>query len=279
MNLKNCFKSLTIGLTSASLVVGCSPNTKASVPQVSAGFKMTGSSSAATVAKNSPKNFWGLLLNQAYAFVPASLVDSTGLSISLSQAWTVIKEIEFKSDENQGLEDSEIEVEFKGPYVVDLLSNTPLVLDTQLISEKAIRRIKMKLHKAETIPASAPAGLVNNSIYIVGTVGTNNFTFQLDDSTEIQIAGPKSFLPSENSELLVQIQLANIFKQINMSSIINNEVISAANRHAGSNLCPAIDASANDIYTCMRKGLETRANFGKDEDGDDDLDSNDSTVE
>ena len=86
----------------------------------------------------------------------------------------------------------------------------------------------MKHHKAEALPASAPAGLINNSIYIVGTVGTNNFTFQLDDSTEIQIAGPNSFLPSENSELMVEIQLANIFKQINMSSVINNEVINVS---------------------------------------------------
>ena len=98
MNLKYCFKSLTIGLTSASLVVGCSPSTTASLAQVSSSFKMTGSSSAATVAKHSPRNFLDILLNQAHAFVPTNLVDSTGLSISLSQAWTVVKEVEFKSD-------------------------------------------------------------------------------------------------------------------------------------------------------------------------------------
>ena len=278
MNFKQFIKSLTVSISSAAFVVSCAPKNN-STSQITSGFKMTGSSSAATVAKQSPQSIFGLFINQAYALIPTSLQDSTGLPITLNQAWTVVKEVEFKSEEVAGLEDSEIEVEFQGPYVVDLLSNAPMVLDTQQIAEKAIRRIKMKLHKAESLPASAPAGLINNSIFISGVVAGNNFTFQLDDSTEIQIAGPNSFQPSENSELLVEIQLANIFKQINMSSIINNEVISSANRHNGSNLCNSIDPSANDIYTCIRKGLEKHSNFGQDNDGDDDLDSNDSKVE
>lgn len=276
MKLKNYTKSLMI-VTSVSLVLGaCSK--KQETAQVSSSFKMTSSSSAATVAKGS-RSIWDLLLNKAYAMIPASLQDSTGLSITLSEAWTVVKEVQFKSDEVAGAEDSSIEVEFTGPYIVNLLSNTPMVLDTQLIAQKPIRRIKMQLHKAESLPADAPAGLVNNSIYVAGTVGGNNFVFQLDDSTELQIGGPNSFTPGEASELLVEIQLANIFKQINMSTVTNNEVINASNRHAGANLCNSIDPSANDIYTCVRKGLETHANFGCDRDGDDDLDASDDKVE
>lgn len=277
MNFNKYIKNVSLVATTGLLITGCSPK-NSSTAQVSSGFKMTGASSAATVAQNQKPSLFNLLINQAMALVPSSLQDSSGLPITLSQAWTVVKEVEFKSEEVAGAEDNEIEVEFQGPYVVDLLSNTPLVLDTQLIAEKAIKRIKMKLHKTDTLPSGAPAGLLNNSIFVVGTVGANNFTFQLDDSTEIQIAGPSSFQPSENSEILVQIQLANIFKQINMSTVANNEVISASARHSGVNLCNSIDASASDIYTCVRKGLEKHANFGKDNDGDDDLDSNDSSV-
>ncbi len=277
MTFNKYIKNVSIAATTGFLITGCSTKNSPTA-QVSSGFKMTGASSAATVAKNQKPSLFNLLINQALALVPSSLQDSSGLPIVLSQAWTVVKEVEFKSEEVNGVEDSEIEIEFQGPYVVDLLATTPLVLDTQLIAEKAIKRIKMKLHKVETLPSGAPAGLLNNSIFVVGTVGANNFTFQLDDSTEIQIAGPASFQPSENSELLVQVQLANIFKQINMSTVTNNEVISAASRHSGVNLCSSIDASASDIYTCVRKGLEKHANFGKDNDGDDDLDSNDSSV-
>lgn len=277
MKVKNYLSKISLVASVSMALTSCSPKASTS-PQVSSSFKMTGSSSAATVAKMERQNIWSLLMSKAHALMPSSLVDSTGLSITLSEAWTVIKEIEFKSEESVGAEDSEIEVEFQGPYVVDLLSNTPLTLDTQLIAQKAIRRIKMKLHKAETLPTGSPAGLINNSIYISGIVGGNNFIFQLDDSTEIQIAGPNSFEPSENSELMVEIQLANILKQINMSTITDGEVISNTSRHTGANLCNSIDSSAGDIYTCIRKGLEKYANFGADIDGDDDLDSTDSDI-
>ncbi len=278
MNFKNYAKALTVGFATISVMAACAPKGNSSSPLVNSSFKMTGSGSAATVAKNTPRSIWELVVNQAYAFVPTSLQDSTGLTITLSQAWTVLKEVEFKSEETAGVEDSSIEVEFQGPYVVDLLSNAPLLLDTQQIAEKGIRRIKMKLHKAETLPATAPAGLANHSIFLAGVVGGNNFTLKLDDSTELTIGGPNSFQPGENSELMVEIQLANIFKQIKMSAVVNNEVISAASRHPGVNLCVSIDPSAGDIYTCFRKGLEKHAKFGQDNDGDDDLDANDSKV-
>lgn len=278
MKFKNYLKNVSVVTSVGVMMLSCSPKNNAT-PEVSSSFKMTGASVTATVAMNQKPSWFNLLINQAMALVPSSIQDSSGLTITLSQAWTVVKEVEFKSEETSGSEDSEVEVEFQGPYVVDLLSSAPLTLDTQLIAQKAIKRIKMKLHSIETLPSGAPAGLLNNSIFVQGAVGGNNFTFQMDDSTEIQIAGPNSFQPSESSELLVQVQLANIFKQINMSTVANNEVISSSSRHAGSNLCASIDASAGDIYTCVRKGLEKHANFGQDNDGDDDLDSNDSSVE
>ena len=277
MKIKNELRNMTLATTIGFLITGCAPG-NSSTGTVSSGFKMTAGSAPATVALNQKPSLFNLLINQAMALVPTSIQDSAGSPVVLSSAWTVIKEIEFKSGEFAGAEDSEIEIEFKGPYVVDLLSNMPLVLDTQLIPQKNIQRIKMKLHQTAVLPAGAPAGLLNNSIFVAGTIAGRNFTFQLNDSTTIQIAGPNSFRPSENSQLLVQIQLANIFKQINMSTVVNNEVISASNRHSGGSLCPSIDASASDIYTCMRKGLEKHAKFGKDNDGDNVLTPNDSSV-
>ncbi len=261
--------------TLSTLNVGCAPK-KGKL--VAASFKMTSSSSTSTVAANEKPGFLRMLMQEAQAFMPSALRDSTGLTITLTDSWAVLKEVEFKSEEVNGVEDSEIEVEFVGPYVINLLSNTPLVLDTQMISEKPIRRIKMKFHKTTVLPTGAPAGLNNNSIFLTGTVGANNFTFQMDDSTEIQIFGPSAFSPGQGSELLVEIQLANIFKQINMAGVTNGMVITAAARGPGANLCPSIDASAADLYTCMRKGLAKHSNLGMDNDKDGDLDSVDSKV-
>ena len=279
MKFDKTFKSVLALSISASLISCAGKNDTASAAKISSSFKMTGSSATATVANYKKPSLWNLLVNLAQAMVPTSLVDSTGTSITLTSAWTVIKEIEFKAEESTGAEDAEAEVEFKGPYFVNLLSQAPVTLDTQLVTQKNIKRIKMKLEATHSsLPSDAPAGLANNSIYIAGSVGGNNFVFQLDDGTEMQIAGPNGFQPSENSELLVEIKLANIFKQINLSSVTNNEIIDHNNRHAGSNLCSSIDSSANDLYTCIRKGLEVHADFGIDKNGDDSLDSNDDHV-
>ena len=134
----------------------------------------------------------------------------------------------------------------------------------------------MKLHKTEgTAPAAAPVGIDGNSIYVNGAVGANNFTVQMDDNTEFEIGGPTAVSASNGGDLLVQINLADVFKQIDLSGVTNNEVISSSSRHSGSNLCASIDASANDIYTCIRKGLEKHADFGEDRNGDDSLESGD----
>lgn len=266
----------TIAMTFGASIIGCAGQNNA---QVTSSIKMTGTSSAASVVMNKRPSLWNMLLRTAYALVPASIVDSSGSVVTLSSAWVVIKELEFKSSETVGAEDDKSEIEFKGPYFVNLLSNVPVVLDTHLITQKDIKRIKMNLESTQSVlPNGAPAGLANNSVYFAGTVGANNFAFQLNDGTEIQIAGPNSFQPAANSQLLVEIQIANIFKQINLSTVTNNEIISQSNRHPGVSLCPSIDPSAADLYSCLRKGLEAHANFGEDKDGDNILDHNDEHV-
>ncbi len=280
MNIKNKAQSKFIKgmlVASTAIVLGaCSQANKDSASTVSVSFKMTSSGNAATVATLKP-SFWNLLLNRAMAFMPSSIVDSNGATVTLNEAWVVIKEIEFKQEEVAGTDEVDgAEVEFEGPYYVDLLSSTPLALDTVSIPDQAIRRIKMKLHKAEsTAPASAPAGINGNSIYVSGSVGANNFVVQMDDSTEFEIGGPTAVSATNGGDLLAQINLADVFKQIDLSGVTNNEVISSASRHSGTNLCLAIDASANDIYTCIRKGLEKHADFGEDSNGDDSLESAD----
>lgn len=263
-----------------ALAVGCAPkNTTAS--QVTASFKMTGSSSAATVAQSKRPSIFDILISTAKALVPSSILDSAGSTVTLSSAWVVVKEIEFKSSETAGNseDDQESEVEFKGPYFVDLLSSAAVTLDTQSITAKSIKRVKMNLEATHaTLPAGAPAGLAGNSIYVVGAVGSNAFTFKLDDETELDVAGPNGFVPSANSDILVEVKIADIFKQINLSSVTNNEVISHTSRHAGANLCPAISASANDLYTCFRKGLEMHADAALDDNHDNKIESFESHV-
>lgn len=273
--MKTMKSNLVLGASFCALLfsAGCAKENTSS--EISASFKMTGSSSAATVANQKPKGLWSLLIESAYALVPSTLFDSAGGTVTLDNAWVVVKEIEFKSNEIDGQEDREVEISFQGPYVVDLLSNQPVVLDTQKISELGIRRIKMKFHKMDNLPSGTPTELLNNSIFLSGSAGGNQFAFIMDDSTELELNNPSSVTPGSNSEVLVEVQLANILKQMNLSSVADGEVITSSNRHAGSGLCPAISSSANDLYTCLRKGLEKYSEFGVDKDGDDSLDDED----
>ena len=247
----------------AVAVGGCAKG--ASTASVNSAFVMTGSSSSQTVATHRKPGLLGMLLPSASALAPSSMQDSSGTTVTLSSAWVVIEQIEFKEDEvSEASEVEGAEVEFDGPYVVNLLATTPQLLDTKSIPALAYKRIKMKLHKATTLPAAAPSQLAGNSIYLSGHVGANAFSYQADDTTHFDISGPSPILPSSGADLLVAINLANVVRQVNLSTLPNNAVINSTNRFAGSNLCPAIDSRANDIYTCFRKALQTHANFGKD---------------
>ncbi len=271
MYTKELIKTTTM-LAFALSFAGCQP--RASTSQVTSSIAMTGSSKAATVAKG--KGLINLFLQQAYAFISPSMVDKNGTAVNLSNAWVSIKEIEFEAEEVHGAAEVDgNEIAFKGPYYVDLLSSSPVAFDTQPIAAVSYKRIKMKFHASSSaLPAGVPTELTNNSIYLRGTIGANNFLFQLDDSTEVNIGGANPLVPAEGSALLVEVNLANVFKQIDMSTVANNETISSSARHARSNLCVAIDPSANDLYTCIRKGLEAQADFGEDKDGNHDLDVN-----
>lgn len=274
---RNLITKTIIGLATVSQIFGCAKT--AQTPTITSGLAMSGSSKAATVAQYNGKGLLSILLPKANALAaPAGMVDSTGLSITLSSAWVSIKEVEFEADEIKGAsETSGSEVSFHGPYFVDLLSNTPLTLDTQPIAQVPYHRIKVQMHASGgTLPSGAPGLLASNSIIVAGMVATNNFEFRLDDSTEMNIGGANSVVPADGGRILIEINFADIFKQINMSSITNNEVISASNRHATT--CPSIDASATDVYTCVRKALEKRANFGEDRDSDGALEAGEESV-
>lgn len=280
LTLKKLVSStLAVGLTLSSLA--CSKKASNS-STVSSSFTMTGSNKAATVAMK--PSLMNLLFPKANALTPNNLTDSTGLTINLSQSWVAIKEIEFEASETASAGEVDgAEVSFKGPYFVDLLSNAPAALDSQSIPASSFQRIKMKLHKVEgSLPSSVPAALNANSIYIAGTIGTGgsavNFTFLSDDGAEYQIGGPKAVTPKDGGQILVEIKFADIFKKINLSTVTNNETISASNRHAGSHLCDSIDTSANDVYTCIRKGLEKYADVGEDSDRSGDIGTDESGV-
>lgn len=277
--MKTSLKCLATGLSFSLLLAGCNQGgSPVSGGGVATGLTMTGSGQPAVALSNTQK-FFSLFMPSAVALTPPLLVDSTSLSVNLTEAWIVIKEIEFESQEVAGATEQDgNEVEFQGPYFVDLLSDAPLSFGDAVVPASGLRRVKMKLHEADSLPASVPVELTSKSMYLSGTVNGVAFTYAADDSTELEIGGPNPIVPNSAQDMLIVIRMADLFKKIDLSSINIATDIHAGNRVNVVNPCPLIDASATDLYTCFRKGFSTEGNFGND-DGDKDLDINDDSVE
>jgi hypothetical protein len=269
--------SLTLG---AIIAVGCAPAKKDEATKLaySTSFAMGGSAAPRSIAMKTPlEKFVDQLLPKSFAAIPSGLVDSQDVAVTLSSAWIVVKEIEFKAAETTAEEVADElaeDINFHGPYFVDLTSAAPQVLDTQSVSAKTIRRIEMKLEAAEdqasvNWPINAPAGLANNSMYLEGTYNSVAFTFASHDGTEFKVSGAGGITPEEGQDLLMSIRFADIIRKINLSAlaVAVDKNISDSNRVTATDPCPLIEAGISDLFTCFRKGLEYEADIGKDSDG------------
>lgn len=255
--------------------IGCTKDKQEGLSSVETSIKMRGTTVPGLVASSQKPLFLEeLFFPKANAYTALSMEDSQGNVVNLSQAWMVVTDVEFEVDDDnlpEGVEDLEFE-ELPGPYGVDLLSSEPLSFGQIALPDLAYRNLNMRLQAAETTFAGAPAGLSGNCIYLAGTVGTNDFEFQADEDDHYEVTGPSGFNPAEGQDLLIVVNLADLFKKIDMSALPDGAVINSTNRFPGSNLCPSIKESADDIYECITRGLGKQSLIGNDEDDDGDLD-------
>ncbi|MBC7754382.1 MAG: hypothetical protein H7Z71_09110 [Moraxellaceae bacterium] len=276
----NNFKSMSKLVILLLTCFGCqkgNENTTTGNPVVS--LAATSSASNATVAQFKP-SLLDLILPKAVAYpAPAALLDSAGNTVSIQSVWVNFGQIEFKFDElHTGTEVNGDSVEFSGSHSIDLLSPAPTTFVSGPIKVTQIRRIKMKLIRTSILPAGAPSGLLNKSIYVQGTVNGNNFTYSTQDETEIEIAGPQIVSATENSTLLIELKIANLIKKTNLSAITGTTNINDNNRISYANPCHLINASASDLFTCFRSGIQTESNLGRDDDRNFQLDVGENSV-
>lgn len=265
--MKAIFKSLGLSFITALLTSCNSSSTGSANNAVSTDFAITASGMNATVKKS-----W--LIPSAHALTPPPLLDSNMANVDLFEAWIVVKKIHFYRSSNPDAYSTSAD-HYKGPFVVDLLDGTPDPFGSVRLFPEALRRIKMQLHKSNSLPAAAPEGLNGNSMYFRGQVNGHAFTYSSDDTADFQIYGENAVYPESGKKLLVTFRIADLFKQIDLSGITSDTDISATNRVSAADPCPSIHASATNLYTCFRQGMNKTAKFGKD-DGDDDLSDDES---
>lgn len=276
LTLQTTLKNIGL-LASAGLLFGaCAQKRDAlSGQSVEQGLVITGSKQVSQVAWAPLNKMINFFFPQATALLPSNMTDSNGVSVELNDAWIVVEEVqlEYMHEDIDDLEESdEDEVEFSGPYFVNLLLDNPAPVDTALIPKIPYNRIEMKLGEAEFLPEDAPNELLGQGIYLSGSVGGRSFSFSDDRDTEFEASNELGVSPDSLSNMIVAIRLGEILQNIDLSTLVHGTHISHENRIPLENACPNIQESADDLYTCLRKGLESKAKFGKDQDGDDDLD-------
>jgi hypothetical protein len=227
----------------------------------------------AAVARTSEPSFWDLwgLIPRAFAdFVVQAVTDLNGTnSVAFTQGLISVTDIELKTTELES-DDESAEIKFQGPYFADLFASSPTALDEVSLSADAYRRIKFKLHKGEESDAGAPANLVQNSVYLSGTINGNAFTYATEEETEVEIIGDKAYTPVTGGQLLLVFDFGAIVSATNLSALASagNKNVSDSNRIAASNPCPTIKEGAEDLFTCFREGLDQQGRFGDDSDKD-----------
>lgn len=118
--------------------------------------------------------------------------------------------------------------------------------------------------------------MLNNVVYISGTLGGKGFSFYSATELEMSVAGSNLVSAQEGDAILLQIKLAALFQKIDFTSFINGTAPSineGAVIHTTGSPCPAIDPLITDLYSCLMRGLATEANLGKDSNGNGELDS------
>lgn len=243
--------------------------------------------------------------------VVLDVTDEAGISIgtlTLNTALVALKEIELKHKTEGESEDSlEIEIEFEGPFVVDLIHNTVSPsLDTVVIDTGIYNQIEMKIDKIEgdeddedgtpLVAASDP--LFGNSIYIAGTYsGTTaggdvedmpfTMTFDLDEEFKLSTVDPTTGLadsalgfgvePGVVNPIIIAFRLTTWLdfsdpetndKGLDFSGLVVSQDSDGVD-------VIVLDEDSNgdnkDIRKVIKENIKESADYGEDKDGDGEL--------
>jgi hypothetical protein len=194
---------------------------------------------------------------------------------SAKSAWEAQKAIleAEKSTLHQDMEDqlstkeTEIDknVKLKGPYTFDLLTGTVSEeLPKIELLDGSYKRIEFKMKPLRGEDASNP--MLNHSALIIGTYQGQGFEIRLNQEEKFRLmgAGAMQFVAGESN------QIAIVF---DVSAWMSGVDFAGAEVDPLSNLILVDDQHNPTIYQLVKKNLKSKTRFGKDDDGDGELES------
>lgn len=126
-----------------------------------------------------------------------------------------IRDVVFKNDDDINSSLDTDEIQFRGPYQIDLLNNTDALSQTignAFVPDGKYKEMRFKFHKDEDLPASND--LFDKSIYIEGTIDGTPFVFWHDTSENLDVG--------RSTGVLVQGNTVNFTVQFNTSQFLSS---------------------------------------------------------
>ena len=99
-----------------------------------------------------------------------------------------IRDVVFKNDDDPNSSLDTDEIQFRGPYQIDLLNEGDALtqtIGTAVVPDGMYKELRFKFHKDEDLPASD--ALFDRSIFIAGTVDGKPFEFWHDTSENLDV--------------------------------------------------------------------------------------------
>ena len=290
-------------LSSLALLVGCNSTTAGSddgLGNVSLKFSTSSAQTSKSIIASSAVNTRSLISTPVSGITVTDTSGNISGTIDLNSAWVVIKDIGFEAEGEVHTTDStststdDSELEFIGPYVLDVLTGTTYPDLSQIdIGAGSYRNIKINIEKL----AAADAGNITNlatdvanklasySLYLAGTYtsadGTSYvdipFSLSLSDEVEFSFAGsssPKAFVIEDQgqNDIIIAFNLDEWFAFNNSETNSDSLLLESAITSSGSSYELVLDNSTNStIMEVIKDNIEESAKYGKDKNGDGEL--------
>ncbi|NNE02078.1 MAG: DUF4382 domain-containing protein [Eudoraea sp.] len=138
-----------------------------------------------------------------------------------------IRDVVFKNDDDPNSNLDTDEIQFRGPYQVDLLNGTDALTQTignVVVPDGLYKELRFKFHKDEEAPLTDD--LFDKSIYIEGTIDGTPFVFWHDTSENLDVGrstGVQVTDGTANFTVTFDIsQFLNSFNEIDLSLAVDN---------------------------------------------------------
>lgn len=152
--------------------------------------------------------------------IQSKLVTSNKLlnnSIIFTDFKISIRDVVFKNDDDENSNLVTDEIQFRGPYQIDLLNGSDALTQTigsAFIPDGLYKELRFKFHKDEDLATTHD--LYDRSIYIEGTIDGIPFVFWHDTSENLDVGRSTGVLVQDNIvELTIQFEISQFLNSLN----------------------------------------------------------------